>query len=253
MVGAVAEARAGQELSRVLARQLDRARGAARARAAGRGRARTVARLRATGLNPAAPAATRNDVVGLVGEILAEYVLADLGAGEPFYAKWRSSGTSTSAGVDLVLKRGGTMYACESKHVHRPLRNTPATAAAARVVRALNRALEINTDAHTMNFFIELCLEERERAAECDARGDGAGRLRCLERQDALKEALKTGAYTTNAMVAFDGAHSPAPGDVRQRISPGAASRFRNPVTCFLVGVRDLYGSTEAMVERHGS
>ena len=89
VVGAVAEARAGQDLKGVLARQLDRARGAARARAAGRGGARTVARLRATGLNPAVPAATRNDVVGLVGGILAEYVLADLGAGEPFYAKWR--------------------------------------------------------------------------------------------------------------------------------------------------------------------
>ena len=250
VVGAVAEARAGQELSGVLARQLDRARGAARARAAGRGRARTVARLRATGPNPAAPAATRNDVVGLVGEILAEHVLADLGAGEPFYAKWWSSGTSTSAGVDLVFKKGSRLSACEAKHAHDSVRGD--STAVAPVARELDRALEQNPDAHTRDFLGKLILSEERHAAECDARGDGAGRMQSRKRTGVLEVALGTGAYATNAVVVFDGAHSPAPAAVRSRIKHGTAKLFRSPATGFLVGVRGLHDSTEYVIGAYG-
>ena len=250
VVGAAAEARAGQGLNGVLARQLDRARDAARARAAGKGGARAVARLRAMGLKPTTPAATRNDVVGLVGEILAEDVLMDLGAGEPFYAKWRSSGTSASAGVDLVFKKGSRLSACEAKHAHDSVRNAPTAVAPA--ARELNRALEQNPDAHTKDFLGKLILREERHAAQCDARGDRAGRMQSRKRSSMLEVALGTGAYATIAVVVFDGAHSPAPAAVRSRIKHGTAKLFRNPATGFLVGVRGLHDSTEYVIGAYG-
>jgi len=250
VVGAAAKGRAGRDLKKILARQLDKARDAARARAAGKGQTQTVARLLARGVKPAAPAAaSRNDIVGLVGEILAEDSLEYLGAGEPFYAKWRLSGTSASAGVDLVFKKDGFLSACESKHAHSSVRS--ARTAAAPVARELGRALEQNPDEHTGNFLGKLILGEERHAAQCAARGDEAGRKRSMERMDVLENALGTGAYATNAAIVFDGAHSPAPAAVRSRIRPGAAKRFRNPATGFLVGVRDLHGSTEAMIRAY--
>ena len=253
VVGAAAEGRAGRNLKAILTRQLNKARDAARARAARRGRTQTAATLLARGVKPAAappPAtASRNDIVGLVGEILAEDFLEDLGAGEPFYAKWRLSGTSASAGVDLVFKKDGFLSACESKHVHSSVRS--ARTAAAPVARELNRALEQNPDEHTENFLGTLFLGEEQHALQCAARSDEAGRKRSMGRRDVLENALGTGAYATNAVVVFDGAHSPAPAAVRSRIRLGAARRFRNPATGFLVGVRDLHGSTEAMIKAY--
>ena len=214
-VGAAAEGRAGRDLKAVLARQPDKARDTARARAVRRGRTRTAARLRARGVKPAAAAAaapataSRSDIVGLVGEILAEDFLEDLGAGEPFYAKWRLSGTSASAGVDLVFKKDGFLSACESKHAHSSVRS--ARTAAAPVARELGRALEQNPDEHTENFPGKLILGEERHAAQCAARCDEAGRKRSMGRRDVLENAIGTGAYATSAAAAFDGAHSPAP------------------------------------------
>ena len=251
VVGAAAKGRAGRDLKKILARQLGKARDAARARAAGKGQTQTVARLLARGVKPAAPAAaSRNDIVGLVGEILAEDSLEYLGAGEPFYAKWRLSGTSASAGAGLVFKKDGFLSACEPGHAHSSVRSAR-TAAAPAAARELNRALEQNPDEHTENFLGKLILGEERHAAQCAARGDEAGRKRSMERRDVLENALGTGAYATNAAVAFGGAHSPAPAAVRSRIRPGAAKRFRNPATGFLVGVRDLHGSTEAMIRAY--
>ena len=175
--------------------------------------------------------------------------MEDPGAGEPFCAKWRLSGASASAGVDLVFKKDGFLSACEPKHAHSSARS--ARAAAAPVARELNRALEQNPDEHTENFLGKLILGEERHAAQCAARCDEAGRKRSMERRDVLENAIETGAYATSAAAAFDGAHSPAPAAARPRIRLGAARRFRNPATGFLVGVRDLHGSTEAMIRAY--
>lgn len=252
-VGAAAEGRAGRDLKAVPARQPDKARDAARARAARRGRTQTAATLLARGVKPAAPpppaTASRNDIVGPVGEILAEDFLEDLGAGEPFCAKWRLSGASASAGVDLVFKKDGFLSACESKHVHSSARG--ARTAAAPPARELGRALEQNPDERAENFPGKLILGEGRHALQCAARSDEAGRKRSMERRDALENALGTGACATSAAAAFDGAHSPAPAAVRSRIRLGTTRRFRNPATGFLAGVRGLHGSTEAMIKAH--
>ena len=250
VVSAAVRVRAGQLLAAVLDRYLCRARDAAQARAAGKSQLRTIARVRSRGLRPRAPAKrTRNDVVGLVGEIMAEGILRDLGAGEPFYAKWRSSGTSVSSGVDLVFKKADSMSANESEHLHDSIGNarTPVTP----VAHELNRSLARNTDAHTKDFFGSLCLAEEGHAAECDARGDEAGRMRSRERQRALEKVLETGAYTTNAVIVFDDAHSPSPAAVLSRTRLAAAESLKKPVTGFLAGVRDLRDSTASMIGRY--
>lgn len=257
VVGAAAEGRAGRNLKAVPARQLYKARDAARARAARRGRTQAAAMLLGRGARPAAPAApaapataSRSDIVGLVGEILAEDSLEGLGAGEPFCAKWRLSGASASAGAGPVFKKDGFLSACEPGHAHSFVRSAR-TAAAPAAARELGRALGHNPDEHTESFPGKLILGEERHAAQCAARCDEAGRRRSMERRDALENALGTGAYATNAAVAFGGAHGPAPAAVRSRIGPGAARRFRNPDTGFLVGVRDLHGSTEAMIRAY--
>lgn len=251
VIGAAAEAQAGQNLSDMLANQLDRARVVARERAADKSQTRTAARLHARGIKPAASdTSSRNNIVGLVGEILTENGLKALGAGKPFYVKWRVSGTSTSAGVDMVFKQGSILSACESKHLHSLIRNAPAPVTP--VAGAVNKALGSNLDAHTEDFLGKLLMEEYVLAAKLDSRGDEAGRIQCLERRDVLEAALSAGAYATNVMVAFDSAYSLTPAAVRSRIKSNITGLFKNPVTCFLMGVLGLYNSTEAMVSRYG-
>ena len=248
VVSATAEVQGDRNLAGLLVPLLDKARSVAQARAAGKGRARTVARLRTKGMRPAAPAPVpRNNIVGLVGEILTEDILENLGVGEAFYVKWRSSGTSTSAGVDLVFKKEEFLYACESKHMHSSVCNAPTVVAS--VARELSRAFKQNSDAHTKDFFGKLIFEEAGYAAQCDARGDKAGRMRSGKRRRVLEAAIGAGSYTTNAVIVFDGAHSPVPAAVRSRIKTGTAKLFKKPVTGFLVGVRDLHDSTESMIK----
>lgn len=250
VVRAAVRARAGQRPESILCRQLDRARDVAQARAARNNRLRTIARVRSKELEPrATPAPTRNDVVGLAGKILAEDILVDMGVGEPFYVKWRSSGTSVGRGVDLVFKKADSMSANESNHLHDSIGN--AREPISPVVRELDRSFERNTHAHTKDFLANLCLEEEGSAAERDARGDEAGRRQSRERLRAPEKVPRTGAYTTSAAIVFDGVCDPAPAAVLSGASSAATSSLKKPATGFLAGVHGLHDSTAAVIRRH--
>jgi hypothetical protein len=69
----------------------------------------------------------RDDVVGLVGEILIEELLRSPQV-KNVIAKWRTTGTSKSGGIDLVCRvasdhAADVLLLCESKHVHSEARH----------------------------------------------------------------------------------------------------------------------------------
>ena len=188
----------------------------------------------------------RSDAVGLIGEMIAEEILGDLGAGEPFHIKWRASGSSAARGSDLVFKKGDSLSANECKHLHDMIHGSPDPAVP--VSAALRSALEGNSDRRMRDYLARLQRCEARYEEECRARGDRQGRVLCARRQAVLKSAIANAAYSLNAVIMFDAAHRPARGDVGSRAGAGALARFRSPVTAFLVGVDCLHDATEAAI-----
>ena len=188
----------------------------------------------------------RNDAVGLIGEMIAEDVLGDLGAGEPFYVKWRAVGSSTARGVDLVFKKGDLLSANESKHLHGTIRAVPNPAVP--VSAALKIAMARNDDRRIRCQLACLHRCEARFEEECRARGDERGRMLCAERKAVLEKAIANDAYSLNAVIVFDAAHRPARGDVGVRVDAGMLAQFKNPVTAFLVGVDGLHAAAESAI-----
>ena len=188
----------------------------------------------------------RNDAVGLIGEMIAEEVLGDLGEGEPFYVKWRAVGSSTTRGVDLVFKKADLLSANESKHLHGTIRAVPNPAVP--VSAALKSAMSRNDDRRIRCRLACLHRCEARYEEECRARGDERGRMLCAERQAVLEKAIANDAYALNAVIVFDAAHRPARGDVGARVDAGMLAQFKNPVTAFLVGVDGLHAAAESAI-----
>ena len=188
----------------------------------------------------------RNNAVGLIGEMIAEEVLGDLGAGEPFYVKWRAVGSSTTRGIDLIFKKDDFLSANESKHLHDSIRAAPSPAVP--VSAALRSALDGNGDRRIRYHLVRLHRCEARCEEECRARGDERGRMLCAERQGILEKAIANDAYALNAVVVFDAAHKLARGGAGIRVDDGMQAQFKNPVTAFLVGVDGLHAAAESAI-----
>ena len=217
-------------------------------RASGAPRGRIEAGMLSRGIRPARRAGrTRNDTVGLVGEMLCEELLPRLGIGAPFHVKWRESGSSLTRGVDLVFGKGDRLCACESKHLHS---SSSSRAAAAAVSSTVNRALDANTDAHTAAYIGLLLKKEAVHGSACDARGDKRGSRGSAARASLLRSVIEHQRYDMGVGVVFDGARSPRAADIDARLHTADSDRFSRPVVVFAVGVECLYEATKSMIGR---
>lgn len=188
----------------------------------------------------------RNDSVGLIGEMIAEDIPCDLGAGEPFYVKWRAVGPGTARGADLVFKKGGMLSANEPKHLRATIRAAPSPAVPASA--APKSAMARNDDRRIRCQLACLHRYEAGCEEECRARGDERGRMLCAERRAVLERAIANDAYALNAVIVFDAAHGPARGDVGVGVDAGMLAQFKNPVAAFFVGVDGLHAATESAI-----
>ena len=177
------------------------------------------------------PGHTRNDVVGLVGEMLCAELLPCLGLGEPFHVKWKESGSSLTNGIDLVFKKGNRLCATESKHLHRSIGGGATSASAARAVSsAMNKSLAANTDYHTTAYIGTLVEKERRRGNECDAVGDKKGRESSDRRCSFLCSVIESKNYSMGVAAVFDGPHNPEAADIDAGLSGASQDQFANPV-----------------------
>ena len=229
----------------------------AQARMAGRrrvkARSKIAAGMASRGIRLAGlPGHTRNDVVGLVGEMLCEDLLPRLGMGEPFHAKWRESGSSLTNGVDLVFKKGERLCAAESKHLHRSISGggVGASSAARAVSTKVNESLTANTDSHTSAYLATLLEREFAHGAACDTRGDRKGRKDSDKRCSLLRSVIRHENYSLAVAATFDGTHDPQAADIDADISGADPRQFAEPVLALAVGVERLYDATEDMIGR---
>jgi hypothetical protein len=63
----------------------------------------------------------RNEITGLIGEMVIEQYLTTGGYGVGFYSKFRKKGTSKSKGIDLINNNDGKLILIECKHPHEPI------------------------------------------------------------------------------------------------------------------------------------
>jgi len=86
----------------------------------------------------------KNDVVGLIGEILSE-TYAKSQDYEMIYPKWKVSGSSKSRGIDLVARsfehNEWVLILCESKHIHEEVKNIRNELSASRIRNRFNEGL----------------------------------------------------------------------------------------------------------------
>lgn len=171
----------------------------------------------------------KNDMKGLVGEIVAEAVLAECGFGEPFYSKWRYAGTSASKGIDIVMRKGDLLSVNESKHLHtlRPERG----GAASGVSDAIAAAFRQTSDCHTREWLLWLrrrCVEAaRLGGAVCAVAALGA--VDMLRMAEIIKNALSDRSVSTSAVVVLDSRHEAAAESIRKRLGPGMLRGVANP------------------------
>ena len=210
----------------------------------------SVAGIASRGIRPVDPPRhTRNDVVGLIGEMLCEDLLPSLDIGEPFYIKWKEYGSSLTNGIDLVFKKGSRLYASESKHLHRTISGDAASAART-VSYAINRSLAANTDYHTATHLGTLLEKESMHGAACDARSDKIGRKNSDKRYSFLCSVIRNKNYSLGVAVTFDSVHDPQAADIDARLCDASTGQFVKPVLAFALGVDQLYDATEGMIGR---
>ena len=206
----------------------------------------SIGRLRGRGSDRISP----NDMKGLVGEIVAEAVLVECGYGEPFYSKWRHGGTSTSRGIDIVLLKGGTLSANESKHLH-ALR--PGGDASRAVSAAIVASFRQNGDHHTRTWLVWLrrqCIRaERLGGAMRAAQPPCAGSLaRAIE---IIDKALSAPSVPVNAVAVFDARCSADAESIRDRLGPSALRGTAAAADAVAAAIDGLHGATASLMRRH--
>lgn len=224
----------------------------AQAKMAGIQRSKTssnfAAGISSRGIQPVdLPSRTRNDVVGLVGEMLCEDLLPHLNIGEPFHVKWREGGSSLTNGVDMIFKKDNHLYATESKHLHRSISGS-STSAAHTISSVINKSLVANTDSHTNAYLATLLEQEFVHGAACDARGDKNGRKNSDKRYSFLCSVIRHENYSLGVAVTFDDVHNPQAADIDNSLSDASPEQFAKSVLAFAIGVDWLYDTTEDMI-----
>lgn len=187
-----------------------------------------------------------NDMKGLVGEIVAEEVLVECGYGGPFYSKRRHGGTRTSKGVDIILRKGCTLSANESKHLHamRPGSDTSRDISA-----AITAAFRQNDDRHTMRW-LKLLRLQCDRAdllsGAMHAPPPGTGSLHRMA--EILDKALSGQSVPLNAVAVFDAQHSADAGSIRDRLGPDT---LRGTTAAVAAAVDGLHKATASLIRGH--
>ena len=182
-----------------------------------------------------------NDMKGLVGEIVAEAVLVECGFGVPFYSKWRHTGTSASNGIDIVMRKGGLLLACESKHLH-ALR--PGGGARRAVSAAIAAALQQSADRHVKRWLSWL---RRECVAAAGLGGAGA----MLRKARIIDEALSAWSVSACAIAVLDARHVVDAGSVGLRLGPGALGGMAGSASVVVSRIVGLREATALLIGRH--
>lgn len=191
-----------------------------------------------------------NDMKGLVGEIVAEAVLVDCGYGEPFYSKWRNGGTSTSRGIDIILRNGDMLSANESKHLH-TLR--PGIDASRDISAAIVAAFRQSGDRHTASWLRWLrwqCDRAERLGGAMHAAQPGAASLhRAVE---ILDKALSGQGVQANAVAVFDARHNADAESICDRLGPDTLRGTATAVAAAVAAAVDgLHGATESLIRRY--
>ena len=184
----------------------------------------------------------QNDMKGLVGEIVAEAVLVECGFGMPLYSKWRHTGTSASNGIDIVMRKGGLLLACEAKHLHALRQGGDARPA---VSSAIAAALRQSADRHTERWLLWLL---RECVGAAAGLGDADAMLR---KARIIDEALSARSVSACAVVVLDARHGVDAQSVVLRLGPGALRGTAGPASAVVSGIAGLREATALLIGRH--
>lgn len=167
--------------------------------------ARVIQRMRANhGINLIPEHYDHEDVIGLIGEILAESLLRNPDVKDAI-AKWKTTGTSKSRGIDLacrVLLPGSAeiLLLLESKHVHREAREVSSLASvlASKLRRGLN---EFEEEKVLLNMAVLIVKINRSIAID---RSVGADSAQKRSLRDAIEGRLRHGDYNLLVVVFVD-------------------------------------------------
>lgn len=189
------------------------------------------------------------DLKGLIGEIVAEVVLEECGYGEPFYSKWRHTGTSTSKGIDIVMLKGDALSASESKHLH-ALR--PGRGASSGVSAAIAAAFRQSADRHTREWLLWLrrhCVEAARLGGA--TRLSPAGTAALLRMAEIITKALAEWSVSASAVVVLDARHGVDVGSIRGSLGSGTLRGIANPAEAVVSSIDGLHDATVRMVGRY--
>ena len=193
----------------------------------------------------------RNDMKGLVGEIVAEAVLVECGFGEPFYSKWRHAGTSASRGIDIVMRKGDMLLVSESKHLHAP--RLGKGGAAPGISAAIAAAFRQNGDRHTRDWLLWLrrrCVEAARLGGTVHAAAPSdVGAL--LRMAEIIKNALSDRNVSTCAIVVLDSRHETPTVSIRRRLGRGTLQGVTNPAVAVVSYIRGLDNATIRLLGRY--
>ena len=190
-----------------------------------------------------------NGLKGLIGEIVAEAVLAECGYGEPFCSKWRHRGTGVSRGVDIMLCRGGILSANESKHLHalRPGASILGAVSSA-IFAAFGQCGEDRTRSW-LEWLRRQCADaERLQEAAHAVSPGGVGDMRRMI--EAIDRALSGRSVPTNAVAVFDARHEADAVSIRGRLGPGALRNAGIPAAAVAASIDGLHEATAALIRR---
>lgn len=190
-----------------------------------------------------------SDMKGLVGEIVAEAVLVECGFGEPFYSKWRHAGTSTSSGIDIILRKGNSISANEAKHLHTLRRgNNASQDASLLIVSAFRQSTDSRTKIRLRWLYRQIVSAERRGSATHAAQAD-VNRL--PDAAKIISGALRKWNVFVNAAVVFDARHGASVEAIGQRLSHGTLREIANPAAAVVICIEGLHEATARMIGRY--
>ena len=190
-----------------------------------------------------------SDMKWLIREIVAEAVLVECGFGEPFYSKWRHAGTSTSSGIDIILRKGNSISANESKHLHTLRRgNSASQDASLLIVSAFRQSTDSRTKIRLRWLYRQIVSAERLGSSMHTAQTDvnippHAAKI--------ISSALRKWNVFVNAAVVFDARHGASAEAIGQRLNHGTLRGIANPAAAVVICIEGLHEATARMIGRY--
>jgi hypothetical protein len=193
----------------------------------------------------------RNEITGLIGEIVIEEYLAIGSFGLNFYSKFRKRGTSKSRGIDLINNKGRKLILVECKHPHEPLAQISSDFEAIIGSVIDNSYIPCSQENNALRLAaIRIQFEEERQIAR--ARGQPITTI------DAdiiiLEDCMKKGNYEVISCILVDKKvlTSLDLSVLETKIHYDSFPPFTSLITTIVLALQDLHGLTEKMFVKNG-